>query len=263
VELLGLINYIKSKTTKLLYTLIAIAMKKSDISKSITPRENKRLDRYLNKMCKTLFIVLLLVSELNSATAQSDWELKTEQDGIRIYTEKVPDSKIKAIKVECDFNATPSQLVALIIDVKTSLDWVYCLKSCALIKQVSPSELYYYSEIRLPWPSANRDFVVHLTVTQNPTTKVVTIDGPAVKGFVPIKKGIVRVENSKGIWVITPSSPDYIKVEYTIHTDPGGSLPSWMVNIFATEGPLKIFKNLKLQLQKPVYKNADFAFVAN
>ncbi|MGZ3767902.1 MAG: START domain-containing protein, partial [Mucilaginibacter sp.] len=56
---------------------------------------------------------------------------------------------------------------------------------------------------------------------------------------------------------------DQIKVEYTIHVDPGGYLPAWLVNMFATEGPLQIFRNLKTELQKPVYKNAALAFVEN
>jgi len=202
-------------------------------------------------------LLLLLVLNLNPASAQTDWKLVTDKEGIKVYTSIVPDSKIKAIKVECDLEATPSQLVALIMDVKTATDWVYHTKSAVVVKQVSPSELYYYSEINLPWPAANRDFVAHLTVSQNADTKVVTIQGPAVPGFVPAKTGVVRIDHSDGKWLITPIGPDQVKVVYTIHVDPGGSLPSWLVNMFATEGPLHIFRNLKAELQKPAYKNTD------
>ncbi|MDB5141589.1 MAG: hypothetical protein JWQ66_302 [Mucilaginibacter sp.] len=214
-------------------------------------------------MNKVIFIFLLLVLKMSSASAQNYWKLNTEKEGIKIYTSMVPDSKIKAIKVECNLNATPSQLVALIMDVNTATDWVYHVKSAKLVKQISPAELYYYSEVSLPWPAANRDFVAHLTVSQNPDTKVVTIDGPAVPGLVPVKKGIVRIDNSIGKWIITPLGPDQVNVEYSIHVDPGGALPSWLVNMFATEAPLKIFQSLKMQLQKSAYKNVAFAFVEN
>jgi len=214
-------------------------------------------------MNKILITAIILVLKLVPAFAQDDWILKSEKDGIKIYTSAVPDSKFKAIKVECDFNATPGEMVALLMDVNASADWMYHVKSCKLIKQVSPSELYYYSEVNLPWPAANRDFVAHLTVTQNPDTKVVTIDGPSVNGIVPVKKGIVRVRDSKGKWIITPLGADQVSVEYTIHVDPGGALPSWLVNTFATEGPVQIFKGMKQQLQKPHYKNMELAFVAN
>jgi ribosome-associated toxin RatA of RatAB toxin-antitoxin module len=212
---------------------------------------------------KVFFIFLLLVLKMNPVSAQNNWKLSTDKEGIKIYTSTVTDSKIKAIKVECDLNATPSQLVALVMDVNTAPDWVYHIKSAKLVKQISPAELYYYSEVSLPWPAKNRDFVAHLTVSQNPDTKIVTIDGPAVPGFVPIKRGIVRIDNSIGKWIITPLGPDQLHVEYSIHVDPGGALPAWLVNIFATDAPLQIFRTLKTQLQKPAYKNTTLAFVAN
>ncbi len=223
----------------------------------------KTIAQTIYSMNKVFFIFLFLVLKMSSVSAQNNWKLSTEKEGIKIYTSMVPDSKIKAIKVECNLNATPSQVVALVMDVNTAPDWVYHVKSAKLVKQVSASELYYYSEVSLPWPAANRDFVAHLTVSQDPDTKVVTIDGPAVPGFVPIKKGIVRIDNSIGKWIITPLGPDQVNVEYSIHVDPGGALPSWLVNMFATEAPLKIFESLRMQLQKSAYKNIAFAFVEN
>jgi ribosome-associated toxin RatA of RatAB toxin-antitoxin module len=223
----------------------------------------KTTNQRINLVNKIFFISLLLVLTLKSASAQNDWKLSTEKEGIRIYTSMVPDSKVKAIKVECDLTATPSQLVALVMDINTAPDWVYHVKSAKLVKQVSPTELYYYSEVSLPWPAANRDFVAHLTVSQDTDTKIVTIDGPAVPGFVPVKSGIVRIDHSAGKWSISPLGPNQIHVEYSIHVDPGGTLPAWLVNIFATDAPLKIFRNLKTQLQKPAYKNTSLAFVKN
>ena len=214
-------------------------------------------------MYKVLALTCLILLKINFASAQTDWQLSTEKEGIKVYTSIVPESKIKAIKVECSFTSTVSQFVSVILDVKNAAEWVYHTKSCSLVKQVSPSELYYYSEISLPWPAENRDFVAHLTVTQNEETKVTTIDGPSVSGFVPVKDAIVRIDNSKGKWMITPLKNGQIKVEYSLHVDPGGALPAWLVNMFATDGPMKIFRNLKIQLQKPAYKNADLAFIKN
>jgi hypothetical protein len=212
-------------------------------------------------MHKILITVFLLA--VNTASAQIKWHLNSEKDGMKIYTSSVPDSKIKAVKVECVFHATLSQLASVLLDVNTAPEWLYHTKSASLVKQVSPSEIYYYSEISLPWPAQNRDFVAHLTITQNPVTKVMIIDGPSVTGYVPVKAGIVRVNNSTGYWIITPLANGQIRVEYSLHVDPGGSLPAWLVNMFATEGPFKMFKNLKSQLENPAYKNAQLPFIVN
>jgi len=210
-----------------------------------------------------LLILTLAVWTLNPAQAQTDWKFNTDKDGIKIYTSILPESKVKAVKVEGTFNATPEQLVSLLMDVNTGADWLYHTKSSVLLKQVSANELYYYSEINLPWPVHNRDFISHLIVTRDPDTKVVTIAGPAVSGLVPQKQGVVRITDATGKWIITPIGNNQVKVEYSIHLDPGGALPSWLVNMFVTEGPLKIFEGIKSQLQKRAYKNSVLASVGN
>ena len=213
-------------------------------------------------MHKKLLLFFLLF-KLLPVSAQTDWKFNSENDGIKVYTSIVPGSKIKAIRVECDYKATPSQFVAVLFDIKNSPEWLYHTKFCKVCKQVSPQELYYYSEVTLPWPAENRDFVSHLSVSQNPTTKVVLVDGPAVPGFIPVKSDIVRVDHSGSQWEITPLNNDEIRVIYTLHVDPGGALPAWLINMFATEAPTQIFKNLKTELQKPAYKNVTLTFIQN
>ena len=214
---------------------------------------------------KTKFYLLLFIALVKFAPseAQNKWVLRTKNDGVTIYESEVPGSKIKALKVIATFNATPMQVGAVIMDVKAATEWVYRMRSSILIKRVSPNELYYYSEVNLPWPAANRDFVAHLTLKQNPETKVVEVDGPAVPGLMQLKAGIVRINNSVGKWIITPVGINQVQVEYTLHVDPAGSLPSWLVNSFATDAPLRIFKNLRVELQKSTYKNSDLLLSDN
>src|ERR1700761_1319427 len=190
----------------------------------------------MQKLLLLFFISLFILP----ASAQTNWKLTTESDGIKVYTSIFPGSKIKAVKVECEFKASASQFVAVLMDIKSSPEWLYHTKLCTVVKQVSASELYYYSEVTLPWPAENRDFVSHLSVSQNPETKLITIDGPAVPGFVPPKDGIVRVDHSGSEWLITPLANGQVSVKYTLHVDPGGALPAWLVNMFAAEGPIQI-----------------------
>src|SRR4051812_26071371 len=129
---------------------------------------------------KVIPVLLVLLFLQINVQAQFAWKFHSEKEGIKIYTSEVAGSKIKALRVECTFQATLPHLAAVLMDVKNATDWVYKTKSITVLKEVSPSEIYYYSEISMPWPVSNRDFVAHLTATQNPDTKVVTIDGPAM-----------------------------------------------------------------------------------
>ena len=211
---------------------------------------------------KAISLLLLLLSGVFiQAHGQADWTLKQETEGISVYTRDVPDSRFKAIRVVCELETTLSQLVAVILDVNTGTQWVYSTKSSILLKRVSPSELYYYSEVSIPWPMSNRDFIAHLITTQDPGTRVVTIYGPTVPNYVPPKKGIVRVSQSEGKWILTPLGNGRVKIDYTLRTDPGGSIPPWIVNLFATKGPLESFRRLKIQLTQPAYAGIHLPFI--
>jgi hypothetical protein len=227
------------------------------------------LIRSINPILKTdtvyTKLVLLFLLFANCAMAQTvdGWALKDNDDGVKIFTRDVENSKVKAIKVECQFDATLSQLVAALMDVKNSEEWLYHTSSNYIVKQVSPSDLYYYSMVEMPWPISNRDFIAHLIVSQDPVTKVVTINAPCIADMVPVKSGVVRIANSNGKWVLTPVNNGHVKVVYTLHADPGGSIPAWLTNLFVTQGPHQSFKKLKVHLQKPVYKNVKLAYIVN
>jgi len=204
-----------------------------------------------------LILFLLLLFPLQ----QTNWELKTEKDGIRLYTANATaDSKVKPIKVECTLNATSAQLLAVLMDIKNYPDWAYHTKNARIVRQAGPADLYYYSEVNVPWPGKNRDFVSHVTVTQNPETKVITMEAPNVTGMVPEKDGVYRTTESKGKWIITPEGRDKVSVIYYLQVDAGGAAPAWMVNLFITDGPMETFKKLRGQVQKYEYKNAVLPF---
>ncbi|KAA5535151.1 lipid-binding protein [Taibaiella lutea] len=187
----------------------------------------------------------------------------TEKDGIKVYSKSVPESKVKALRVTCTLNTTLSALVTLLLDVPATVQWVSHTKSCTLLKRVSAAELYYYSEVSLPWPLENRDFVAHVKVTQDKTTKVVTVDAPAIPGIVGVKKGIVRVSHSLGYWTITPLGNGKVKVDYSLQVDPGGIIPAWAVNALSSQGPLDSFMEMRKMLQRDAYKNAFLSFIEN
>ncbi len=195
-----------------------------------------------------------------NAQAQTTWKFNGEKDGIKSYSSEVPNSKIRAIKLESVFQAPLNQVVGVLLDIKSSTEWAYQTTFTTILKQVSPTEVYYYSVINMPWPVVDRDFVGHLTATQDPNTKVVTIDGPVISGMVPKKKDLVRIEKSTGKWVLTPLNDRETKIEYSLQIDPGSNAPAWLVNAFASDGPTQSLKNLRSQLKKPDHKNDPLPF---
>lgn len=195
--------------------------------------------------------------------AQEEWKLKTDKENIKIYSKSTPESKVKSLKVVCAIDAKLTQLAALMLDINATTEWVYKTKSAIIQKQVSPSEIIYYSEIDMPWPLSNRDFIVRIKVSQDPTTKIITVNTENLPNYMPEKKDIVRVRHSDAQWVFKPLPKNQVAIEYTLVVDPGGSIPTWLVNMFSTKGPFECFKNLKEEIKKPVYAKAKLPFVVD
>jgi hypothetical protein len=214
-------------------------------------------------MYKFFIPTIVCLSVVILGKTQDNWTLKTNKEGIKIFTRHSEDSKINILKVECELPSTVSQLVAVILDIKSADQWQYNTSHFELVKQVSPSELYYYAESQFPWPASNRDYVSHIVITQNAKTKKVSIDAVNVPDMVPLKTNKVRIINSVGKWTITPISKNLIGIEYVLQVDPGGSLPAYIINTFLTVGPFETFKRLKTQITKPQYSSAVFSFIVN
>jgi hypothetical protein len=191
----------------------------------------------------SFFLVISLAVQI--AKGQADWKLMTERAGVKVYTKNNADEKIKSIKAQCVLNAGVERIVDLLMDVRATEKWVCHTKSCVLLRRVSAQEFYYYTEVSLPWPVSNRDFVTHATVSVDPITKVVTVNAPSVPGWVSPKKGVVRVYQSVGHWVLTPITADRTSVIYTLQVDPAGMVPAWIVNSFSYQAPVETFRNMK------------------
>ncbi|WP_181306541.1 START domain-containing protein [Rufibacter sp. XAAS-G3-1] len=206
----------------------------------------------------TLFLLLLWLGLGDSpgALAQENWELQKNQDGIAVYTKQLENASVKQIKVVCELPGTTANLVNLLKNVEHHSDWVYLNRKTTLLKRKSENALIYYTEADMPWPLDDRDLVVEATfspITKNNTARV---EVRSLSGFLPVKKGFVRIPSSLATWEITQLPGNKIKVEYLFTVNPGGSVPAWLVNATVAVGPHKTFQNLRGILAKMAKEQA-------
>ena len=214
-------------------------------------------------MCPLVSILIpsiLLMWTSFSATAQTQWHLKKEEDGIKVYTANTENSDFKSVRADFDVRATFSELVLFLMDVNKIHEWVYANKSARLVKTFRSNEFAFYAEVTAPWPCSNRDYVAHIVITQ-PSPKLIIIDSYSDPNLVPEKKGVVRVKKSSAHWEISAIGNGMLHIMYTVSFDPGGSVPAWLTNMFVTKGPLETFKELRKRVALPEYKEAHFDFI--
>lgn len=173
------------------------------------------------------------------------------------------DSHFHRVMAEYDLDARISQIAGVLMDVKDHVRWAYQTKVAYLIKQESPEVLYYYTEIKVPWPFENRDLVVRMDLSQDSGSRVLTVHADVVGGLVPLHKGIVRVPFSRAVWTISPLDSTRIHVRYEVQINPGGSVPAWLVNLFAANGPYDSFQKLRIRVALPQYQDLHLPFIKN
>ena len=191
-----------------------------------------------------LVLILVFFAVIDSF-AQKECKLKLDKDSIKVYTCVNENSKFKSVKTTFELNSSLPQLAAMVLDVDNLGDWQYLTLSTKLLRKVSERELIYHTEVAAPMFTNNRDFVIQLTVNQDPVTRTMTIDLVSIPDYLPRREGVVRVPFSKARWTVKPISPSRLSIEYDIEIDIGGSVPAWIVNMVAHKAPYETFKALR------------------
>jgi hypothetical protein len=215
----------------------------------------------MNRHRKLLLLIYLFAAL--PAGAQKTWELKKDQDGIRVYSRTGDSSRFDDMRVEMTLPGKPSSLAALILDISNYPNWSFNSAKSYTLKRISPSELYFYSLIRSPWPASDRDMAVHLHLTQDTGTRTLYVYADEIAGYIPEKQGVVRIPLSIERWIVTPLPDERIKISYELRLDPGASAPAWLINLFSVKGPYETFCHLREQLKQRKYHDATVPFIRN
>lgn len=212
---------------------------------------------------RNYILIIGLIFSLFSSTAKSqgNCNLKKDNNGIKVYLCDSKLSDFKSIVVELDMPATLSQYAAHVFAIENYKYWHYKAIEPHLLKRVSNTELYYYSEVEAPWPVDNRDFIFHINMSQDSITKVLTMSLTAVPDYLPIKEGIVRVSEGHAVLKVTPIDKYNLHVKYVIDLNPGGSVPPWIANMFAARAPWETYNNFRNRIIAQGEKRITVPFI--
>lgn len=196
-------------------------------------------------------ILILILSFFASFIVQAqeenidNWELKKAKNGIKIYTRLIENSKFKEYKSICVVDATPEKLIKILLNVDAYPDWMAYVKTSELLKENGKSEFYVYSEVNVPWPFENRDQVTRSVLKRDKNTNIDSLEITIIPDFLPKNDGIVRMPSGNGLWIFTPLENGKTEIYHRFGGDPGGKIPSWVVNMFLVDGPFKTMTGLQ------------------
>ena len=193
-----------------------------------------------------LFMLLvLLVTDVDGArAAEASWRLDREQDGIVVYTRPVEGSGIREFKGSARVSASVDSIRALLRDADHFKDWFPNTIESRLLDR-DGNVAYQYSVLDLPWPVSDRDNVFRSETETDSATGRISIRVTAAPDYHPEQPERVRVRRALGSWLLEPVSPVETQVTFTMHLEPGGGVPEWLINTQVVETPFDALTNLR------------------
>jgi len=184
------------------------------------------------------------------------WKLQKDENDIKVYFKEVEGSNVKAFMGKKVMSASVSSILKVMKDVNTCGEWIRgCIKAIDL-EGSTFEETYQYGINDLPWPANDRDFVNQIITSNNPETGDVTISLKAVEGRIPLSDN-VRLKKMYIQYTLSPISENETSVTWVQHTEPGGNIPNWLVNMLLIDIPYYSLTRLEGMAKKPEYRSAQ------
>jgi hypothetical protein len=209
----------------------------------------------MNKYILSVFLLLFLSHHIYS---QEGWKLVKDKESIKVYTRKTEESKFVEFRGITQMEGKISSFVAIMRDADNMTNWVYSIVEGKLLDEPTDTSIIYYAESKLPWPFDNRDAVYHDVFKWDPNKRILIVAIDCKPGYVPEKKGKVRIPYATGYWKVEEISKGNLKITFQMNVDPGGSIPAWLVNAFVVDSPYETLQELKNVIREEKYQKTKY-----
>ncbi len=196
-----------------------------------------------------LTIVLGILSIFDLQAQTPSWVLQSESGSTKVYTKANNDTGIKEVRITSVVNAEVNEVLSFLGDVTNYRRWVYKCSKAEKLKVISNHEFYYRTVTDFPFPASDRDLVMYSRQWIDSDSGIAHSQSVAKPDFDKESPGIVRVREFETNWKLIPRSKNVTIIEYQGKMDPGGNIPTWIVNMGITNGPMKTMAGLTRYLE--------------
>ncbi len=193
---------------------------------------------------KPVLLGALLLASSAASMAADTWTQRKAEDGVTISSRPSPGSPINDIRSETRMKTSMDSIISLMRDYSARPRWDSMCGEIKVLKQEAAAETVYV-HMKMPWPVSDRDLVMRVEWKQDPVTGVVSQHAYGVPEAAPPHEGRVRMASFTNDWTFTPMSDGTIAIDSIAHADPGGPLPTWMINKLSADAPLQAMKKMK------------------
>lgn len=193
-----------------------------------------------------LLVMLIAMCFTADVWAEGGWKLLYESEGVTVSSREVPGSNFDEFKVEGTIHASIEAIGGALLDIGRYPQWVPDCIETSVIERTGNYDMVLYYALATPFPLKQRDVVLKLFTTMN------NAEGEVVSEFEsfacdkrPVRNDRVRITLMRGKWVLKRIAPMETHAMFVSWADPGGNVPSVIVNSTRKKNPFKTFTGLR------------------
>jgi hypothetical protein len=213
------------------------------------------------KFFKVNMIVMFIVGVCFSGIWANDtgWKKIGESKGIVGYTRPTPKSSFDEVKAVGIVEAPVAVVEALLRDEPAGTEYMYRCKEASVINtpefKNTTDTMYTYNVTSMPYPVSDRDVVAKADYSIDKSTGTIYVHAEGIKSDYKMDKKKVRMPLLIVDYILVPKGPDKTEVTYIALGDPGGNLPSFVINLFTKNLSIETIAGIREMVKKDKYKN--------
>jgi len=195
------------------------------------------------------FIAIIYNLVFTGNLSAQNWKFIKERDGIKIYTRSEESTALKSFKGEADLKTDMERISKVILKIESYDLWNDDINEIKMLGYEKDKYIKYYLVYDVPWPFNDRDLCVEAMITNDPVTGISVVLATPLSGVIPENPDMVRITNYWQQWTMEPAGNGMIHLTLEGSVDPGGSIPTWLINLAITDTPLKIMRKVREQVE--------------
>jgi hypothetical protein len=196
--------------------------------------------------------------QLHGPDEDSAWEHLKEKDGVTIFLRERSGSNFKEAFGKGVIDAPPCRVFQVLTDSDRLVEFMPYLKS-RIVKNGGADEEYGCQYLDFPWPISDR-FInfrtkrirnyrdhpcEYLVYWRKDETFSCTVE-EVKEAYEDAGSDPIVPRANEGYWHLVPQAGGKKTLAYYyIFTDPGGSIPGWLMNLYADDAILRLFRAVR------------------
>lgn len=172
------------------------------------------------------------------------WVYERDKKGIKIFTKKSKWGKLRDCRATMTVALSPERMLKILTDFDNYKTWMTRCRKSSVVARLSDNEFIVHMVFNGTWPVKDRDCVVRVKIVRDARTGAITITETSEPKYIREESDAVRIQQLVSTWKLTPKNGGTEVVnEYA--SNPGGSIPDWLVNTQSVDNPMSTFENLQ------------------